>query len=780
MLENSVVLILLLLAFGLRVYQLDGKSLWLDEIDQALVAQEKHLLDVLHSVATTQTASAPLDYVLLHFVTLLGTQDFLLRFPAALYGTLSIAVMYRFGRLVLGKRGGIVSAWLLTISPFHIYYSQEARFYALFVLTSLLSLVFFYEAVKRKTWLAWGKFSFALVVSFYTHYFTALLILSLGLLLTINVIQEYLAGHHKESARKVFSPLLKFAIAVLVTGLFVSPLLREMLLAAQRHTFFESPALLNSLQFTLDSFSHGTVLGQMKVIDWVIGLYFLASCMGIYARIRHKNVQAALLLAFPVLGAILVDIRFRYFFHPRQVIFVLPVFLIFVAEGIMFISSSLAAIAVKTKVASKKIMGIALLLIVMIFGIASATVPPARYQEKEDWRDAAALISSNYEPGDAIITFFKYGMAYYLPQELVENVVIIRSSRDFEQAYQTYLEHPRTWAVFPPPWVENLPIGSEAAQVKNWLAEKNFWQVTVGTITVEYKRLGQNTSPDEIITLMRKVLSNRPNNLAFILALADAYADRGDLTEAIELYRRAQEINPDIWSWVHGILPAAAEIKCAEIRNAEWTTESYRSIRPGTMPRLYLQLATDRPRLLKLTYFDFPGSDLRILIDGREVYEVMGGISATWNTYEAKVPHSVGDKVAVTLIATGTGEVGVSKVWLEYVPAEIEFGDITNADWTTESYKDIAPGESYQGWLALEASTPRQLKLIYFDFPGKDLRVLIDGQVAGEIAGGNSATWKTYTVAIPLASGDEVVFTLENSGHEAFGVSKVWLEYTLE
>ena len=58
----------------------------------------------------------------------------------------------------------------------------------------------------------------------------------------------------------------------------------------------------------------------------------------------------------------------------------------------------------------------------------------------------------------------------------------------------------------------------------------------------------------------------------------------------------------------------------------------------------------------------------------------------------------------------------------------IDFTDIDNAGWTQETYRDMAPGQQSTVLLTLNAVAPRVLNIRYYDYPGKDFDVSVDGQ----------------------------------------------------
>jgi len=119
-----------LLAAAVRLCGLGVQSLWLDEAFSHLFATLP--LDMVWQAMIVDAVHPPLYYLLMRLVVaLVGGSEFALRFPSALAGVLTVALLYRAGRAWSGGRAAGWAALLLALNPFHIWYSQEARMYAL-------------------------------------------------------------------------------------------------------------------------------------------------------------------------------------------------------------------------------------------------------------------------------------------------------------------------------------------------------------------------------------------------------------------------------------------------------------------------------------------------------------------------------------------------------------------------------------------------------------------------------------------------------------------------
>jgi len=109
---------LILLAFGLRIYGLATQEFWFDEAASAFISS-KGWRDILAYVRSAPFEHPPLYYFLLHlWGQVAGWSEFSLRFPSLLLGTLFIPLLYRFLSWLLGKEVAVLAALLAAFSPF--------------------------------------------------------------------------------------------------------------------------------------------------------------------------------------------------------------------------------------------------------------------------------------------------------------------------------------------------------------------------------------------------------------------------------------------------------------------------------------------------------------------------------------------------------------------------------------------------------------------------------------------------------------------------------------
>src|SRR4051812_17802946 len=159
-----------LLAALLRFATLGDQSLWFDETLTRSLARER-LGTMLARVAAEEN-TPPLSYALTWgSVHLLGTTEVTLRLVSALCGTATVAVAYALGRALGRARAGLAAAALVATSRMLVWFSQEARSYALLVLLASLGLWCVLRAAQGGggRWLAGWAVASGLAIL--THYF---------------------------------------------------------------------------------------------------------------------------------------------------------------------------------------------------------------------------------------------------------------------------------------------------------------------------------------------------------------------------------------------------------------------------------------------------------------------------------------------------------------------------------------------------------------------------------------------------------------------------------
>lgn len=191
--RRNLVILVLLLAFGLRMGYLQGRALWYDEAFAVLYASLDPVRMIYGTVTPVEGAGAadvhPLFYYfLLHgWMGLVGRSPLAVRFLSVILGMVTVALLWRLAAWCFDRRApcvGLAVGLLTAVNPFHVAYSQEARMYALLGLTVVTAawglLRALEEAVGGRKW--WALYVVAAAITLYTHNLGGFALLALNLL----------------------------------------------------------------------------------------------------------------------------------------------------------------------------------------------------------------------------------------------------------------------------------------------------------------------------------------------------------------------------------------------------------------------------------------------------------------------------------------------------------------------------------------------------------------------------------------------------------------------
>lgn len=142
----------LVLVVGLLIRLISlNQSLWIDEATSALVS--KMSIADMFTKFLPNDVHPPLYYIVLkYWVTVFGNSEISLRIPSVVFGMAAIYVTYLIARKLLDTKAALVSALMMSTSGLAIYYSQEARLYAL--TTLLVSLAVYFYLKQKWLWLS--------------------------------------------------------------------------------------------------------------------------------------------------------------------------------------------------------------------------------------------------------------------------------------------------------------------------------------------------------------------------------------------------------------------------------------------------------------------------------------------------------------------------------------------------------------------------------------------------------------------------------------------------
>jgi 4-amino-4-deoxy-L-arabinose transferase-like glycosyltransferase len=396
----------------LRFYQIGAKGVWIDEAFSIWMGLQP--IDEILRWLMCIDQHPPLYYVLLHLWMYLGNGQAIVRVFSALCSTLTIPAIYTLSKRLANRHVALLAALLLTLSPFHIHFAQEARMYALLTLNASLSMgalarlltdplstqalpgqqiVDAYQTWRNtgrritlravETDLAWLGYVVFTAATLLTHNTAIFLPLATILL----VLGSRLVRRFRSLGSRVPS-LRNWLLAqagVLFLWLPWFPAFITQSVDVYREFWLPAPTwdkILGALstftsQFLPQPFSGIFTLLALGLLVWGWG-YF-----------RHQPMRAAflgILSATPFAGELLVSV-YRPIFYDRTLIWASLPFYVFMAAGLYRMRRPLLT---------------ACLLVILAANSFSLYQYHVHY-EKERWDEASAHVAKHVEPGDLIL-----------------------------------------------------------------------------------------------------------------------------------------------------------------------------------------------------------------------------------------------------------------------------------------------------------------------------------------------------------------------------------------
>jgi mannosyltransferase len=359
--EKKFIIIILIIAFLLRIYKLGYESYWLDEAISVLWVQQDFFVGLQMVI---QDVHQPLYYILLWFWSkLFGYTEIATRMLSVLIDLGSIFLFYKLGKIFLPSRAIIFATFFFSLSPYLIKYSQEARMYSLVVFFCLLSTLTYLNLLKKfdmKNSLFYILSSLALL---YTHVFGLLILFVHFLYLLIkkrNLLVKYLA---------IGSTLFVLYLPGVFIMLFQT--------AGLENYWIEKPTLISLLY----------VLWNLAGYDFLFLSSFAIIIYSLLFRKTKPNLLIYLWFFLPIAIVFLFSIFIKPFFQARYLIFCVPALYLIITSSVYNIKLPLRKFLVYG----------------LIFLSLVSVINQAHENNKDPWKEVVDTAISELDENDIII-----------------------------------------------------------------------------------------------------------------------------------------------------------------------------------------------------------------------------------------------------------------------------------------------------------------------------------------------------------------------------------------
>jgi uncharacterized membrane protein len=402
---------ILLLAAGLRLYGLDANGIWLDEaLTWEQVIQPAGAM--LEQLGTD--VHPPLYFLLLNTLTsIFGTSEFLLRLPSALFGLLSVALVFPVARELCGRQAALYATLIAALSLFWIYYAQEARMYSQAASLALLSVYCFLRICRRNaTLLDSITYVLATTALLYTHVFGAFIVIAQNVYMVLHWLLD-----RNNAPVGIAKWLLLQTVSALLFLPWISVLLGQ-IDKVQRGFWITQPGL-SALMDTANRYAGSFWLSLMSIALIVFAFArstqeHAATTAETQPAIRSRYFLALWLL-LPIALPFAISLLSQPIYFARYTIVASGAWYILVGWGIAKIPLRLVQYALAS-----------------VFIVLQLSLLPGYFQNsfKPDWRAITAYVDDHALAGDLVL-FHNFNLDrpfnyYSLRKDIVHERVVDR------------------------------------------------------------------------------------------------------------------------------------------------------------------------------------------------------------------------------------------------------------------------------------------------------------------------------------------------------------------
>lgn len=399
------------LAAALRIYNIENQSLWRDEGISYSLSHQDSLPDVFSTLANNDL-HPPFYFVLLYFaIELLGKSAFTIRIISAIAGIILIPLGYSIGKRLFNPWVGLLNALIMTISPFLIRYSQEARQYNLLALMAASTLYFairWHQKPDNRQLIPY-VISGALLI--YTHTWGFFFLAALNLYLVADL---WLNTPRRRD-------LQNWIIGNILIGVLYLPWMPSMIQQLSFRTDWitttDSPFQL--LRLTFEYWTAAARATPFYLLVFLIGVLYLFDIeIRPFKMSLGKNSGKVMLLIVTALATLVIALvlnEFKPSFKPdRYTIVVYPIFTLLLALGIV-------------NLRFRWVMLGALFILMALW--ARKDMYYLRDPYKSVARDVAADLNANVQPNDVIV---------FTPDPLGQSVQFYLTTDNFMLGYANW------------------------------------------------------------------------------------------------------------------------------------------------------------------------------------------------------------------------------------------------------------------------------------------------------------------------------------------------------
>ena len=617
--QRALLLLILWLAFVLRLYGLTRQSIWYDE-GLSIYFARGSVIEIVRDVA--QSEHPPLHSIVLHWwMACCGDSEFAVRMLSACCGVLTVAWLYRLGRRLFDPWAAGVAVLLLAVSPFAIWFAQETRGYALglflAVATVDVALALFprtfgvRQSVAGPRWILYVAYVVLAAAALYTHLYSAFVLI----VLTVTFLLWWTTPAGPRSRRQLIRWLILQGVVLLLFAPWIPGVLAQV---RQNASYWHGAVYWKEIvSQTLTAFTVGEVLDGTWAHWATVTLVVLAVLGGISLlwRTRDRLILALLgaWILLPTLILILLT-HTRPKFSPRYLLNALPPFLLLAAAGGRWLWRLVQRYF--PSLSGKVLGGLLLAAIVVVTGATARSLTNHYFDQRfyrPDMRAVARYIAAHAAEDDLIVLVGGYtypAFVYYydgplpvipLPDTLLPTTRDPIGPAALEVLNDAIVGRERLWLVLWEPYVSD-PMG-----VITDALEQTYHRLGVGRPFHRFALLCFDVSPGPMLSASPKQkldveLGDQVRLLGYDLPVREVFA--GDTIYLYLYWQALTEMRNDYKAFTQILTPEGVIVAqqdqvagAAEYPTSHWApgkivrNRFLLTVRPDAAPGTYRLIA---------------------------------------------------------------------------------------------------------------------------------------------------------------------------------------------
>lgn len=399
----ALLVLLILVAFALRLYRLDAFSFRGDEAFTVLNWVSRSLQETLASEIPLKDPQPPLTFALFRgWALLFGSGEFAMRLLPALLSIPGMAALYALALRHGGRLAALAAATLYGLHPFLIWHAQDAKPYAIWVSLSTIAFWLAQRALRRNRRLDWLLYVAAAGMAAYLYYLELLFLAALNLFV--------LASYRNQPRR-----LRRWIGAQLLIALLLAPwYLQERLLFGSGYGGTAGglePLRLFTWIMPALQFGRSLPLELLERSALLVGFALLAGLWFMARRHAANALNVGLRAFLPPLLLALIALRLDVF-TPRYVLAGIPAFILLLPELWRWLWRRAWPARVLALVSAIAWLGL------MLLSLDNAWFSP-HFAKSPDWRGLVRYLLEEAGPNDLVVqTAADEAFTLYLDEQM--------------------------------------------------------------------------------------------------------------------------------------------------------------------------------------------------------------------------------------------------------------------------------------------------------------------------------------------------------------------------